>query len=185
MIASKKKITLTIKLERYLQDYIRYISNIEYRRPDDLVLFAQKGSYLGKLVSPFIEYRPDIIPVIDRFNDDSFTFEVPQVHFRDFRGNIYISEANQDHIKKIVEAHFRLHFRFYADDKVRYLRDIHTPKGAIKKVIHQFCSDTNLTCDHVTYETISKSYYRARKKSNALNQRTNKTAMLGHLFFII
>jgi len=179
--------TLSIRLKPMLQDYIRYITNLEEPRPPGCLMIAKKGSYLGKLVFPFIALRPpDVAPLFGHLDPHLFTFELPyydQINVR--RGSIWISEKNQLAIQAIVEAHFRFHFRTFADDKVRYMREQHTAKGSIQKVIRQFCSDVNIRYDDTTFDMISKAYYRARKKSALHNISGSKRMMIGHLFFII
>ena len=179
--------TLTIQLKRPLQDYLRYVMNLEFDTPVDQPLIATKNSYLGRLVAPFLDYRPCTEnPLLPGKFPDCFTFGLPlydEINVR--RETAWISKKNQVNIQNIVEYHFRLHFRIYADDKVRYLREQHTPKGSIKKVIIDFCEQVNIHFDDVTYDMVSKAYYRARKKSLKYGSSGSKRMMIGHLFFII
>jgi hypothetical protein len=179
--------SITIRLKPHLQDYIRYIMEIEGDVSETQMLLATSKSYLGRLVSPFIELRPiEANPLISSTDRDMFTFMIVNYRGLNTRNNTaWISLKNQVNIQNVIEAHFRLHFRVFADDKVRYLRENHTPKGSIKKVVLQFCSDMNITYDDVTYDMISKAYYRGRKKSLKAGTLSNKRMMIGHLFYII
>lgn len=178
--------TLTIRLKPHLQDYLRYILNLEGNFISSTSMVANKSSYLGKLVTPFIEYCPaNVNPLLPGEDRNLFTFELPFFDAFNIRHNTaWISDKNQANIQSIIESHFRIHFRVYADDKVRYLREQHTPKGAIKKVVMQFCSDINIKYDDVNYDMIYKSYYRHRKKSLKYSLGSKRT-MIGNLFFII
>jgi hypothetical protein len=187
MDLTEERPTITIRLKPALQDYIRYVMKLEGNVHDTPLLVATSRSYLGRLVAPFIELRPmeakPILPGVDR---ELFTFRI--VNYRSLetrRNTAWISERNQINIQNIIEAHFRLHFRVFADDKVRYLREQHTAKGSIKKVVLQFCADMNINYDDVTFDMISKAYYRGRKKSLKCGIAANKQMMIGHLFFII
>ena len=187
MDLTEERPTITIRLKPALQDYIRYVMNLEGNVHDTPLLVATSRSYLGRLVAPFIELRPmEAKPMLPGTDRELFTFCI--VNYRSLetrRNTAWISERNQINIQNIIEAHFRLHFRVFADDKVRYLREQHTPKGSIKKVIIQFCSDMNINYDDVTFDMISKAYYRSRKKSLKHGTVANKQMMIGHLFFII
>ena len=179
--------TLTIILKRALQDYIRYVMSLEYNTPPDQDLIATKNSYLGRLVTPFLEYCPSTeIPLLPGKGHDHFTFGLPQLRSIETRCNtVWISEKNQINIQNIVEYHFRLHFRMYVDDKVTYRREQHTAKGSIKAAVIGFCAAVNIKYDAVTFDMISKAYYRSRKKSLKHGVVPCKQMMIGHLFFII
>jgi hypothetical protein len=45
--------------------------------------------------------------------------------------------------------------------------------------------DMNINYDDITFDMISKAYYRGRKKSLKCGIVANKRMMIGHLFFII
>jgi hypothetical protein len=178
---------LTIRLKPQLQDYIRYIMLVEGDADPEKILTANSRSYLGKLITPFLSYRPvDHHPLFAGNDCNLFTFILPIYNdVIETRCNtVWISEKNQVNIQKIVEHHFRLHFRFFADDKVRYQRETHTQKGSIKRTIYQFCSDMNIKYDDVTYDMISKAYYRSRKKSIKCGIVPGETMMIGQLFFL-
>ena len=188
MTASPFRPTLTIRLKPPLQDYIRYIMNLEECGNGEKFLHASTRSYLGRLIAPFLEYRPDgVNPLLPGSDKSLFTFYLP-LDMNDCevrRNSAWVSEKNQVNIQNIVDSHFRFHFRVFADDKVRYLRQEHTAKGSIKKVILQFCADMNITYDDITYDMISKAYYRARCKSRKNGTLAGKRMMIGQLFFII
>ena len=179
--------TLTIRLNRPLQQYIRYIMNLEFATAPGELLVAKSNSYLGILVQPFISYRPFTDnPLLPGDDPDLFTFGVPLYHGFNVRNHTaWISDKNQKHIQNTVSYHFRLHFRTFADDKVRYLREERTAKGSIQSVIVQFCKDVNVNFDDISYDMISKAYYRARKKSLKCGNVSSKRMMIGHLFYII
>ena len=179
--------TITIRLKPQLQDYIQYIMTLEGNFSEGPFLLATSRSYLGRLIAPFVEYRPpDAQPLLLSGDRNLYTFMIMNYDHINVRHNkVWISEKNQIHIQNIVEAHFRLHFRVFADDKVRYQREQHTAKGSIKRVIQQFCADVNITFDDVTFDMISKSYYRSRKKSIKHGFVGQKRMMIGHLFFLI
>ncbi len=185
--------TITIKMRPYLQDYIRYIMNMESKFPEGDLLCATKNSYLGKLIFPFLERMPPRAKPnfqFDRYQKNqegySFTFALPYFHeFEVRRNTAWISLKNQQAIQQIVEAHFRLHFRFYCDDKVRYRLETKTQKGSIQAVVNEFCSQMNIRRDDITFDMISKAYYRARKKSIRHGFIDSNRKTIGHLFFII
>ncbi len=187
MIKPEVRPTLTITLKPQLQDYIRYITSLEETVEEDQMLIAKKGSYLGKLIFPFLQFRPgNKLPLLPDDKYHRFTFELPYVAKFEVRNNTaWISAKNQMAITRIVESHFRMHFRTFADDKVRYLQGNNCAKGSIQKVIFQFCSDINMQYDHVTFDMISKAYYRSRKKSDSRVSCTNKSMTIGDLFFLI
>jgi len=53
----------------------------------------------------------------------------------------------------------------YADDKLRYFRNKNIKRNTIKKLINSFCADVNMKFDTITFDMVSQSYYRSRKKS--------------------
>ncbi len=179
--------TLTIRLKRPLQDYLRYVMGLEWDTPVDQPLIATKNSYLGRLITPFLDYRPCAEnPLLPGKFPDCFTFGLPLYDDMEMRRNTaWISEKNQVHIQKILEYHFRLHFRLYADDKVRYIQENGPMKGSIKKIIIQFCEDTNILFDDITFDMVSKGYYRSRQKSLKYASLDSKRMMIGYLFHII
>ena len=187
MKLTEERPTITIRLKPALQDYIRYVMELEGNVHETPYLMATSRSYLGRLVAPFIELRPmEAKPQLPGTDRELFTFGIISYRSLETRRNTaWISEKNQINIQNIIEAHFRLHFRVFADDKVRYLREQHTPKGSIKKVVLQFCADMNINYDDITFDMISKAYYRGRKKSLKCGIAANKRMMIGHLFFII
>jgi len=188
MKPSETRPTITIRLKRPLQQYIRYIMDLEFPTPIDEPLVATTNSYLGILVEPFLAYRPvqenPLLP--DPKNEELFTFGLPLYDKLNTRRNtVWISEKNQRYIQRHVEYHFRLHFRTYADDKVRYAQEMRSPKGSIQKTIIQFCNDVHINFDDVSYDMLSKAYYRARKKSIKYGTVGSKRMTIGHLFFIV
>jgi hypothetical protein len=143
--------TITIKLKPHLQEYLRC------KMADDATL----RNFVGVLMRPFLEIRPNGIAPDFSDTPDRMTFNLPCFDDLNTRnGNVWMSEDNQRNFERILEAHFRELFYSYLDDKVRYLRKEHTPKGAIKKSILQFCSDNNLSFNRTTYDMLQKSYYR-------------------------
>ena len=58
-------------------------------------------------------------------------------------------------------------------------------KGSIKKIIIQFCEDTNILFDDITFDMVSKGYYRSRQKSLKYTSLASKRMTIGYLFHII
>ncbi len=159
--------TLTIILKRPLQDYIRYVMSLEQPIDNDQILLASKCSYLGRLVTPFLEYRPTSeLPLLPDRGPDHFTFGLTRfTEFIQPRNNtVWISYENQVNIQHIVEYHFKLHFRMYADDKLRYFKYKRVKRNTIKNLINSFCVDVNMKFDTITFDMVAQSYYRSRKK---------------------
>ena len=180
--------TLTIILKRPLQDYIRYVMSLEEPISKDQLLLASKHSYLGRLVAPFLEYCPATeLPLLPERSPDHFTFGLTRfTDAIDTRCNtVWISQQNQVNIQHIVEYHFRLHFRMYADDKLRYFKKNNQPKSSIKKLIISFCSDVNMKFDTVTFDMVSQAYYRSRKKSEKHGLVPRDLMMIDQLFFLV
>jgi hypothetical protein len=179
--------TLTIRLRRPLQEYLRYVMNLEFMTPPDDPLIATKNSYLGRLIRPFLSYRPmHENPLLPGNDPDLFTFALPLYDDMEVRRNTaWISRKNQENIQHILDTHFRIAFRMFADDKVRYLKANSNARGPIKNVIIEFCTLFNIHFDSITYDMISKSYYRARKKALKYGSLDSKRMMIGHLFFLI
>jgi hypothetical protein len=179
--------SLTIIMRKPLQDYIRFAMSLDagYKLEDDLL--ATKNSYLGRLVEPFLEYCPgNEIPLLPGKGPDHFTFGLPQFRSIETRCNtVWISRKNQLNIQNLAYHHFRLHFQMFVDDKVRYRREVHTAKGGIKSAIQEFCSAVNIKFDEVTYEMLSKAYYRSRIKREKNGFSPCKPVMIGRLFFLV
>ena len=186
MTQQQERPTITIRLNRPLQQYVRYVMNLEFMTSPDDPLIATSNSYLGRLVKPFITHRPPWEnPLLGGDDPDLFTFALPLFHEMEIRRNTaWISKRNQVYIQRILFSHFRLAFRMYADDKVRYLNGIEEKRGSIKKVITQFCTDVSVDFNEDSFEMISKAYYRARIKSAKYGSVDSKRMMIGHLFFL-
>ena len=187
MKTTEQRPTITIKLKPHLQDYIRYVMQFDGNVVENSMMVATSRSYLGRLIAPFLSYRPpDEPPLLPGPERNLFTFMIMNYEDLDVRFNtVWISERNQYNIQNIIESHFRVQFRIYADDKVRYLREEHTGKGSIKKTIIQFCGDMNIAYDDVTYDMIAKGYYRSRCKSRKSGIVPKKRMMIGQLFFLL
>lgn len=180
--------TISIKLKPYLQDYIQYLMHLDHDYQDGEYLLATTTSYLGRLVSPFISLRPlDENPFTDVDHSSMFTFRI--INYRNFNTRhhtAWISPANQKHIEDIVSQHFRLTFRLYADDKIRYLlQDGGSMKGALKNVVLQFCLDLNIDFDKISFELLCKSYWRDRKITNFRTTAGNLFPRIGELYFLM
>lgn len=174
-------------MRKPLQDYIRFSMSLDSGYLMDSDLIATKNSYLGRLVQPFLEYCPgNEVPLLPGKGPDHFTFGLPQFRGIETRCNtVWISQKNQLNIQNIVYHHFRLHFQMYADDKIRYRREIHTAKGAIKDTILDFCASVNIKFDAITLEMLSKAYYRSRIKREKNGFSPCKPVMIGRLFYLV
>jgi hypothetical protein len=149
--------TITIKLKPNLHEFIK--------RKLDEEDYATKLNIVGTIIRPFLSIRPVGTDPDLTTGPEYITLRLPYFDDLNIRnGTVYMSDENQKHFEKILDAHFKELFYNYVDDKVRYLRKEYTTKGAIKKSILQFCSDYNLSFDTVTYDMLKKSYYRRRKK---------------------
>lgn len=174
--------TLTIILKRPLQDYIRFVMSLDEPVSNDQILLASKHSYLGRLVAPFLEYCPATeLPLLPERSPDHFTFGLTRFRLDtiETRNNtVWISQQNQVNIQRIVEYHFRLHFRMYADDKLRYYKKMNKSKNTIKDLINAFCADVNIKYDTITFDMVAQAYYRSRKKSEKFGCDTRHLMMM-------
>ena len=149
--------TLTIKLKPHLQEFLRCKLNEE-------ALLATKRNFIGITIRPFLEVGRDPLPPISRQDPLSVTFQLPNYNDLNVRnGTVFMSEDNQAHFERILDAHFKDLFFSFVDDKIRYLRKETTAKGAIKKSILQFCSDYSISFNSITYDMLKKAYYRRSK----------------------
>jgi hypothetical protein len=160
--------TVTLKLKPYLQEFLRCKLN------QDADVCA-KRNFVGTIIRPFLSIRPvGEIPQLPQ-GDDYITIIIPVnsgiIETR--RGTAYISEKNQEEVERILGAHFWDLYYQFMDDKVRYFNGDGSQKGAIKKCIMQFCSDYNISYNHINYEMMKKAYYRRRQNSE---KRSNKFA---------
>lgn len=153
------KQTLTIKLEKYLQEYL---------------LCRLRGSeisttnIIGALISPFIELIPADFEYKKYSGPEYITFELPAMinKMPTTDRAVYMSAENQRTFERILKCHFKDIFFSYVDDKIRY-----QPK--IKKCILQFCADYKITYQHVNYEMLKKDYYRKRGKKSCIKMSLN------------
>ena len=189
MVKPSVRPTLTIKLKPQYQDYIRYLMKIEGYGSSPHEMMAFRGSYLGKLIAPFLQFMPlNYKPLIEDGSREFFTFMLPIYDEFEVRNNTaWISERNQRHIERIVDAHFRIHFMTYAMHQVTWQIEVNNnKKGYIQKTIIKFCADVNMVYDETTYDLISKSFFRTRKKYFENDKSlTGKTAIIGHLFHLV
>ena len=165
------KQTITIKLKPYLQEYLR----CKLQEP----LTASKRNIIGIMIQPFLEIRPRSVHPQFATGNDSITFDLPVSGNPNTRhGTVYISEENQKHFEKILDAHFKDLFFSFADDKIRYTileagsNSAKNPE--IKSVILQFCADFNISFNNITYEMLKKSYYRRRVLLEGNDNTLNK-----------
>jgi hypothetical protein len=175
----KKNPTITIKLKPYLQEYLVCKLN-----SDDL---TAKRTLIGVFMKPFLEYRPSGEQPEFSTGKEYVTIKLPTYRDIDVRnGTIYISENNQVEFERILNAHFWDVFFSFIDDKVRYFHSNTTKKGAIKKCILQFCSDYNISYNHLNYEMMKKAYYRERCSGGKnRNIFTNNLSLTCPLYFLI
>ncbi len=151
------RMTISITLKPHLVEYMRCKLNEE--QP-----YATKRNLIGVMLRPFLMVRPQDAVDLPR-TGETITFQLPMYDDLNVRnGTVWISPENQGHFERLLDAHFKDLFYSYVDDKVRYLRQEHTAKGAIKKSILQFCSDYNLRFSDVTYDMLKKAYYRRALK---------------------
>ncbi len=154
MEQSESRPTVTIKLKPHLQEYLKC-------KLQEEEILAIKRSLIGVALRPFLEIRPRAIAPDFTSGKNFITFQLPKYDDLNVRnGTIYISKANQENFERILDAHFKDMFFSYLDDKVRYMRNDNTSKGAIKKCILQFCADFHISYNRMTYEMLKKAYYR-------------------------
>lgn len=163
--------TITIKLKPYLQEYLK----CKLKQED----VTANRTFVGVIVKPLISYRPmDVKPSFTN-GDEYITIELPTYMDLEIRrGSVFMTESNQEQFERILNWHFWDLFFQYMDDKVRYMSKENTRKGSIKKCILQFCSDYNISYNHLNYEMMKKAYYRRRAKEE-LRSRTERKS---HLF---
>lgn len=171
--------TVTIKLKPYLQEYLK----CKLGEP-----VTGNRTFVGVMLRPFISYLPanENPPLMK--GENFITIEIPWYDDKNVSNNtIYVSPENQEAFERILSTHFNDVFFSYMDDKVRYMRQRHTAKGAIKKCILQFCSDYNISYNHMNYEMFKKKYYRrgtAPKKDN-LSFFSGKLSLTCPLLFLL
>ena len=143
--------TITIKLRPHLQEFV-----LAELRGSSL---ASGYQIIGKLVRPFIRYRPvDVNPKFER-GANFITFTLPFYSKVDLRHkNFYISEQNQRVIENLLDAHFKKIFYNYMKDKVRF------DNRNFTVCILQFCYDYDFCYDNINFEMLKKFFYRERKK---------------------
>lgn len=141
--------TLTIKLKRYLQEYVRA------ELSDNML--ASKRNLVGKIIKPFLVIRPPGVHPEFNTGPDYITFPLPNYEDLNVKNNLYITPESQVIIEEFLDLHFKDLFYHYMKDKVRFYR-------SFKKCILQFCADHNFTFDHINYEMLKKYYYRRRKE---------------------
>jgi len=153
------KQTVTIKLEKYLQEYLL----CRLRRSE-----ISTTNIIGALISPFIEVMPADHQYKKLTGPEYISFQLPAMinKIPTSIQNVYISEENQRQFEKFLKCHFKDIFFAYIDDKIRY-----QPK--IKNCILQFCADYDITFQHITYEMLKKSYYRKKGKKSLIKMSLN------------
>lgn len=154
--------TITIRIKRHLKEFL--LSRLQEPPSSSL------RTMIGATIIPFIEPLPrGVVPCIGT-GDDFVEIDLVYLNSRfntDIRGARYISEQNQEHINRILEAHFEDLFFQYMDDKLRYdllIEGKRRNKGQLKLVILQFCSENKIPFNHLNYEMLKKKYYRRLKK---------------------
>lgn len=172
--------TVTIKLKPHLQEYLRC-------KLQEEEILATKRSLIGVMLRPFLEIRPKGTAPDFSCGDNFMTFRLPKFNDLNVRnGTVYISKENQDQFERILDAHFKDMFFSYLDDKVRYMREQHTSKGAIKKCILQFCADFHISYNRVTYEMLKKAYYRrSTEQAEKRSFFSSKLSLTCPLLFLI
>lgn len=164
--------TITIRLKPHLQEYLRCKLGQES--------LTAKRTFIGPLLRPFLQIRPQKVPPVMATGEEYITIEIPTyMRFEVRRGSAYMSERNQAEFERILNAHFWDYFFSYMDDKVRYFASETTRKGAIKRCILQFCSDNNISYNHINYEMMKKAYYRRRKESPKKEKKFANNLSLG------
>lgn len=154
--------TITIKLKPYLQEFIS--SELKDSK------MASSELLIGMLIRPFLQLRPkNVAPFIPK-GPEYFTFELPLYERFDLRCNYYINVRDQKVIETLLNVHFKRLFYNYMKDKVRF--DRHN----FQLCIYQFCSDYNFSYNHINYEMLKKTFYRARKKDPNYKNFTNKSS---------
>jgi len=172
--------TITIKLKPHLQEYLRCKLNEE-----DLP--ATKRNIIGVIMRPLLSVGRDPMLPVNREDPLAITFYLPSYNDLNVRnGTVFMTEDNQAHFERILEAHFKDVFFSYIDDKIRYLRKQHTAKGSIKKSILQFCSDYSISFTSITYDMLKKAYYRRSKiESKSIKLFSSKLSLNCPLLFLI
>ena len=150
------RMTISIRLKPHLQEYVRCKLNEE--QP-----YVTKRNLIGVLIRPFLEVSPAGEQPAP--GPDVMILQLPMYDDLNVRnGTVGITADNNAAFERILDAHFKDVFYTYIDDKVRYLRQEHTAKGAIKRSILQFCSDFGINFDNMTYDMLKKAYYRRSQR---------------------
>ena len=123
---------------------------------------AEKASnrhLIGAILSPLLEYFPkDKAPKRPRGNHFiTFTLPIDIADMQVRHYSVFVSEKNQAVFQRILYLYFKDLFCCYVDDKARYC-------NRIKDCILMFCSDYQITFNHINYESLKKTYYRHLKK---------------------
>ncbi len=167
------KQTLTVKLKPYLQEFLICMLG-------DEAAVASRKNLIGAMLSPLIQYCPKDYVFSKTEGPEYITFELPHgLGGKDPRGSaIIITDKNQREFERMLSIYFKDIFFRYVDDKIRY-------SGEIKKCILAFCADYNISFNHITYETLKKSYYRFKKGQSARKILSGNMSLCCPLLFLL
>lgn len=111
-----------------------------------------------RILAPYLNYAPSDYIFKNLTGEEYLPLILPERSFfhLDTRKTLYVSEKNQKEFEKTLYLIFRNRLWDYIEDKMRYSRQF-------KKIILQFCTDHNVTFQHINYEALKKDFYRKRK----------------------
>ena len=165
-----------IKLKPYLQEFLKSRLNED---PS-----SSLRTIIGATITPFIERLPKGVPPLIGQSEEYIEIDLKRLDDsfnQDIRGTNYISPRNQEHISRILDAHFEDLFFQYMDDKKRYdivVNNKRHRKGQLKLIILSFCSENNIPFNQVTYEMLKKKYYRREVKFTESFKNIARSALI-------
>ena len=165
--------TITIKLKPHLQEFL-------VCKLADEAAQASRKNLIGAMLDPLLQYCCGDYVFEKRTGPEFITFELPYgISGKDPRGSaIVISKENEQKFERLLNLYFKDIFFRYVDDKIRYTVEI-------KKCILMFCSDYNLSFNHITYEMLKKSYYRFKKQSKKPGLLSANLSLCSPLLFLL
>jgi hypothetical protein len=148
--------TCTIKLKPSLQEFVRcaYLGGGNRVSASDT---------FGKLIKPWLSLPTrgsDVMPMANQeASQDSFTFELPRYSDKNTDYNFYISPRGQAYIATMLDAMFRMQLNIHLDSILP-----RCPSLQVKQAIYDYCYSYGLSLEHISYESLKKSYYRYRSE---------------------
>lgn len=157
--------TIFVKIKPHLKDFLIHQYGLE-------PIPSTKRNLIGLIIDPLMEktppnYAPKFISQQEKFNyiEIELTCQSKLDQKRKAVDSYYyLSRDNEIHFSKAIEKFFESLFFLHMDTRISFAEK-NNFRFQYKTLIEEFIDTYELSYEHISYDTLKKSYFRKRKNN--------------------